>query len=94
MWACVRSTLAALEEQIFEAPAPRTAEQVEGNVREVFSQDRVQQRLVKQMIEVRTVPRKDHILQGPGEQMDARVSRAGVMEQRAVSSGEVVSLGP
>ena len=55
MW----STLAALEEQIPDVPAPRTAEQRKETVGEVLSQDRVQQRLVKQMIEVR---------KGPGEQ--------------------------
>ena len=52
MW----TTLAALEEQILDAPASRMAGQGKETVGEVLSQDRCQQRLVKQMIEVRNVP--------------------------------------
>ena len=68
-WAGVWNTMAALEDHILNSPISRTAEQVEETLCEVFSQDRVQQRLVKQMIEVRKVSRKDHIFQGPGEQI-------------------------
>ena len=49
MW----STLGALQEQILEAVAPRRARQGKETVVEVFSEDRFQQRLVKQMVEVR-----------------------------------------
>ena len=59
----VWSTLAALKEQILDALAPRTAEQGKETVGEVFSQDRVQQRLVKQMVEVRKVSRKGRVEQ-------------------------------
>ena len=55
-WAGVWSTLAALEEQILDVPVPRMAGQVKKTVREVFSQDRVQPRLVKQTMEVRKGP--------------------------------------
>ena len=75
MWAGGWSTQAALEEHILRALAPRTAEQVEETVCEVFSQDRLQQRLVKQMIEVRNVSRKDHILQGSGSRFSSFLSR-------------------
>ena len=45
-----------------DALAPRTAEQVEEAVCEVFFKDRVQQRLVKQLVEVCKCSRKDHVL--------------------------------
>ena len=49
----MRSTLAALEEQILDASAPRTAGHGKETVGEVFSQDSFRKCLVKQMIEVR-----------------------------------------
>ena len=72
-WARVWSILAAMEEQILDAPAPRTAEQVvdvlaAGEVME----DRVQQRLVEPMIEAHKDSSKDQILQSRGA--DSRVS--------------------
>ena len=81
-WASVWSTLGALEEQILDAPAPRMAGQVKETVGEVFSQDRFQQRLAKQMIEVRKGP----VAVGGYVPM--------IVVELAVSSGEAGSSGP
>ena len=64
------STLATLEEQILDARAPRTAEQGKETVGDVFSQDVVQQRLVKQMKEVRNVSSKGPV-EFPEPQIDS-----------------------
>ena len=80
----------------------RTAEQVKETVCEVLSQDRVQQRLVKQMMEVCKVLRKD-ILQGPAEQIlkfpeprmtEQLVGVPKIVVELAVSSGEAGSFRP
>ena len=55
-------------EQVLGAPASRTAEQVEEAVCEVFSHNRIQQRLVKQMKKCTRVRGKT-ILHDPGEQI-------------------------
>ena len=84
--ASVWSTLAALEEQILDVPVPRTTGQVEKTVGEDFCQDRVQQRLVKQTMEVRKSPVEqffellepqlvEHLVEVPKIVVDDRRSR-------------------
>ena len=83
MW----STLAALEEQILDAPAPRTADQRKETVGEVFSQDRFQQRLVKQMIEVRNDPVEQSFELPVPQMAEQLVDVPKIVTELAVSSG-------
>ena len=67
--------LATLVKQVLDALAPRTGEQVEETVCEVFTQDRVQHRLVKQTIEVHNVSSKDQKLQSTGLELQVDVPK-------------------
>ena len=85
MW----STLAALEEQILDAPAPRGKK----TVGEVFSQDRVQKRLVEQMIEVRKDPVEPFFELLEPQMVEQLVDVPKIVFELAVSSDEAASSG-
>ena len=88
MW----STLSALEEQILDAPAPRTAGQAKETVGEGFSQNRVQQRLVKQVIEVRKGPVEQFFELLQPQMVEQFVEVPKIVVGLAISSGEAGSV--
>ena len=89
MW----STLTALEEQILDVLACRTAGQGKKTVGEVFSQDRVQQRLVKRMIDVRKGS-VEHFELLEVTMVEQFVDVPRIVVELAVSSGDPFWLKP
>ena len=79
-----------------DAPAPRTAEQVVEPVREVSSQDRDQQRLVKRLVEVCEFSRKVELFSDFLEprMTEQLVDVPKIVVELTVPSGKAESYGP